>query len=69
VLADSPLMTGLAIAPQGVIGFTAGAFGARLGARIGIGRMLVLSGAAPRQGSSCSPSCLRAATTAQCMRP
>jgi len=50
VLADSPLMTGLAIAPQGVIGFTAGAFGARLGARIGIGRMLVLSGAAATAG-------------------
>ena len=50
MLADSPLMTGLAIAPQGVIGFTAGAFGARLGARIGIGRMLVLSGAAATAG-------------------
>jgi EmrB/QacA subfamily drug resistance transporter len=50
VLADSPLVTGLAIAPQGVIGFTAGAFGARLGARIGIGRMLVLSGAAATAG-------------------
>jgi EmrB/QacA subfamily drug resistance transporter len=50
VLADSPLVTGLAIAPQGVIGFTAGAFGARLSARIGIGRMLVLSGAAATAG-------------------
>src|ERR1035437_5126307 len=50
VLADSPLVTGLAIAPQGVIGFTAGAFGSRLGARIGIGRMLVLSGAAATAG-------------------
>jgi EmrB/QacA subfamily drug resistance transporter len=50
VLADSPLMTGLAIAPQGVIGFTAGAFGARLGARIGIRRMLVLSSAAATAG-------------------
>jgi MFS family permease len=30
VLKDSPLATGLVIAPQGVIGFTAGAFGARL---------------------------------------
>jgi EmrB/QacA subfamily drug resistance transporter len=49
-LADSPLMTGLAIAPQGVIGFTAGAFGARLGARIGIRRMLVLSSAAATAG-------------------
>jgi EmrB/QacA subfamily drug resistance transporter len=50
VLGDSPLMTGLAIAPQGVIGFTAGAFGARLGARIGIRRMLVLSSAAATAG-------------------
>jgi predicted MFS family arabinose efflux permease len=47
VLHDSPLMTGLAIAPQGVIGFTAGAFGARLTRRVGIRRVLVLtSGAA-----------------------
>jgi EmrB/QacA subfamily drug resistance transporter len=50
VLADSPLVTGLAIAPQGVIGFTAGAFGARLGARIGIRRVLVLSSAAATAG-------------------
>src|SRR5450631_3041296 len=50
VLDDSPLVTGLAIAPQGVIGFTAGAFGARLGARIGIRRMLVLSSAAAMAG-------------------
>jgi EmrB/QacA subfamily drug resistance transporter len=50
VLGDSPLETGLAIAPQGVIGFTAGAFGARLGARIGIRRMLVLSSAAATAG-------------------
>jgi len=50
VLADSPLMTGLAIAPQGVIGFTAGAFGARLGARIGIRRVLVLCSAAATAG-------------------
>jgi predicted MFS family arabinose efflux permease len=44
VLRDSPLATGLVIAPQGVIGFTAGAFGARLTSRIGIRRVLVLSG-------------------------
>jgi EmrB/QacA subfamily drug resistance transporter len=50
VLGDSPLVTGLAIAPQGVIGFTAGAFGARLGARIGIRRVLVLSSAAATAG-------------------
>ena len=45
VLHDSPLATGLAIAPQGVIGFTAGAFGARLASRIGVRRVLVLTGA------------------------
>jgi predicted MFS family arabinose efflux permease len=50
VLADSPLVTGLAIAPQGVIGFTAGAFGARLSARIGIRRVLVLCSAAATAG-------------------
>jgi EmrB/QacA subfamily drug resistance transporter len=44
VLRDSPLMTGLAIAPQGIIGFIAGAFGARLAARIGVRRVLVLTG-------------------------
>jgi EmrB/QacA subfamily drug resistance transporter len=44
VLKDSPLATGLAIAPQGVIGFTAGAFGARLARRIGIRRVLILTG-------------------------
>jgi MFS family permease len=43
VLGESPLVTGLAIAPQGIIGFTAGAFGARLAARIGVGRVLVLT--------------------------
>ena len=36
VLHDSPLMTGLAIAPQGVVGFTAGLVGARLAARLGV---------------------------------
>jgi EmrB/QacA subfamily drug resistance transporter len=45
VLRDSPLATGLAIAPQGIIGFTAGAFGARLASRIGIRRILILTGA------------------------
>ena len=50
VLKDSPLATGLAIAPQGVIGFTAGAFGARLAARIGIRRVLVLTGATAAAG-------------------
>jgi len=45
VLHDSPLMTGLAIAPQGIIGFTAGVFGARLTGRVGIRRVLVLTSA------------------------
>src|SRR5580693_8398249 len=45
VLHDSPLSTGLAIAPQGVIGFMAGAFGARLARRIGIRRVLILTSA------------------------
>jgi len=44
VLKDSPLATGLVIAPQGVIGFAAGVFGARLAGRIGIRRVLVLTG-------------------------
>ena len=44
VLKDSPLATGLVIAPQGVIGFAAGIFGARLAKRIGIRRVLVLTG-------------------------
>ncbi|MDQ1496627.1 MAG: hypothetical protein QOG69_3110, partial [Actinomycetota bacterium] len=50
VLGDSPLMTGLAIAPQGIIGFTAGAFGARLAGRVGIRRVLVLTTAAATAG-------------------
>ena len=50
VLGDSPLMTGLAIAPQGIIGFTAGAFGARLAGRIGIRRVLVLTTTAATAG-------------------
>jgi EmrB/QacA subfamily drug resistance transporter len=50
VLGDSPLETGLAIAPQGVIGFTAGAFGARLAGRIGIRRVLVLTSAVAAAG-------------------
>ena len=43
VLHESPLVTGLAIAPQGVIGFTAGLSGARLARRIGVRRVLVLT--------------------------
>ncbi len=43
VLKDSPLVTGLVIAPQGVVGFAAGLFGARLARRIGVQRVLVLT--------------------------
>ena len=43
-------LTGLAIAPQGIIGFTAGAFGARLAGRVGIRRVLVLTTAAATAG-------------------
>jgi EmrB/QacA subfamily drug resistance transporter len=43
VLHDSPLMTGLAIAPQGIVGFAAGALGARLAARMGMRWLLVLT--------------------------
>jgi EmrB/QacA subfamily drug resistance transporter len=43
VLHDSPLMTGLAIAPQGIVGFSAGALGARLAARMGMHWLLVLT--------------------------
>jgi len=50
VLHDSPLETGLVIAPQGVIGFTAGIFGARLARRIGIQRVLVLTSAVAAAG-------------------
>jgi EmrB/QacA subfamily drug resistance transporter len=45
VLHDSPLATGLVIAPQGVVGFAAGAFGARLTRRVGIRRVLILTSA------------------------
>jgi predicted MFS family arabinose efflux permease len=50
VLHESPLFTGLAIAPQGVLGFTMGVFGPRLAARIGVKRLLVLTGAAVALG-------------------
>ncbi len=43
VLHYSPLETGLVIAPQGIIGFTAGAFGAALARRVGIRRVLILT--------------------------
>jgi len=49
-LHESPLVTGLVIAPQGIIGFTAGAFGARLARRVGIGRVLILTSAVATAG-------------------
>ncbi len=50
VLHLSPLFTGLAIAPQGVIGFTMGMLGPRLAGRIGVTRLLVLTAAATAVG-------------------
>jgi EmrB/QacA subfamily drug resistance transporter len=50
VLHESPLFTGLAIAPQGVVGFAMGMLGPRLARRIGIKRLLVLTGAAAAIG-------------------
>jgi EmrB/QacA subfamily drug resistance transporter len=50
VLRDSPLITGLAIAPQGIVGFAAGAFGTRLASRIGIRNVLILTGATAAAG-------------------
>jgi EmrB/QacA subfamily drug resistance transporter len=43
-LHDSPLVAGLVIAPQGVIGFATGMFGSRLIRRVGMRRLLVTSG-------------------------
>jgi EmrB/QacA subfamily drug resistance transporter len=50
VLRDSPLATGLAIAPQGLVGFVAGAFGARMASRIGIRRVLIVTAATAAAG-------------------
>src|SRR4029077_9159421 len=50
VLHESPLFTGLAIAPQGVVGFTMGVFGPRLAGKMGITRLLILTGAATTVG-------------------
>ena len=50
VLHESPLFTGLIIAPQGVVGFAAGVFGPRLAGRIGVRRLLVLTAAAAAAG-------------------
>ena len=43
VLHDSPLATGMAIAPQGIVAFTAGMLGARLAGRVGVRRVLILT--------------------------
>ncbi len=50
VLHDSPLVTGLVIAPQGVVGFTAGAFGARLLRRFGIRGLNIVTALAALAG-------------------
>ena len=50
VLHDSPLVSGLVIAPQGAVGFTAAFFGARLMRRLGPRRLTVLTGAAAALG-------------------
>ncbi|MBV9854413.1 MAG: MFS transporter [Streptosporangiaceae bacterium] len=44
-LHESPLVTGLVIAPQGVVGFAAGMLGPRIAGRIGVRRLLVLTAA------------------------
>jgi EmrB/QacA subfamily drug resistance transporter len=46
----SPLVTGLVIAPQGIAGFTMGFLAPRAAARIGVRRMLVLTGALAAAG-------------------
>jgi MFS family permease len=46
----SPLATGLVIAPQGIAGFTAGLLAPRLAGRIGVRRVLVLTGAIAAAG-------------------
>jgi MFS family permease len=51
VLHESPLVTGLAIAPQGIAGFTAGMFGTQLAARFGgVRRLLAVTAAASAAG-------------------
>jgi len=46
----SPLATGLVIAPQGVAGFTMGLLGPKLAGKVGVRRMLVITGAAAAVG-------------------
>ena len=51
VLHESPLVTGLAIAPQGMAGFTAGLYGTQLAARFGgVRRLLTVTAAASAAG-------------------
>jgi EmrB/QacA subfamily drug resistance transporter len=50
VLHFSPLFTGLVIAPQGVVGFGMGLLGPRLARRLGVKRLLVLTGASAAIG-------------------
>jgi EmrB/QacA subfamily drug resistance transporter len=50
VLHESPLFTGLVIAPQGVVGFIMGVFGPRLAGRVGVKRLLVLTASAAALG-------------------
>jgi EmrB/QacA subfamily drug resistance transporter len=49
-LHDSPLVAGLVIAPQGVVGFVTGMFGARLVRRFGMRTLLVVATAAAAIG-------------------
>jgi EmrB/QacA subfamily drug resistance transporter len=50
VLHESPLITGLVIAPQGIVGFTFGLLGPRMARRMGVRRLLVVTGAAAALG-------------------
>src|SRR5690348_10632422 len=50
VLHESPLFTGLVIAPQGIVGGIMGLTGPRLAGRIGVKRLLVLTAAATTTG-------------------
>jgi MFS family permease len=50
VLHESPLFTGLVIAPQGVVGGIMGLTGPRLAGRMGVKRLLVLTAAATTTG-------------------
>jgi predicted MFS family arabinose efflux permease len=50
VLHESPLFTGLVIAPQGIVGGIMGLTGPRLAGRMGVKRLLVLTAAATTTG-------------------